>query len=142
MRDFQLFYSTKMKRNISFSAHRWNHTRPWECEKCHLRFPAKGNLVSKCIYFPLQKSSLNPVLAHQNILPFSICSSILLTMTNLSSPPPQAHGRASVPVRLLPRSLHHQREPQATRALARRTEAMGVPSVQGQVQSMPPCVAV
>lgn len=29
------------------TAHRWTHTKPFQCEKCLERFPAKGNLISK-----------------------------------------------------------------------------------------------
>lgn len=37
------------------SAHRWTHTKPFKCEVCLERFPAKGNLVSKLLTLPIIK---------------------------------------------------------------------------------------
>ena len=33
------------------SAHRWLHTRPFTCDICQARFPTKGGLISKYIFY-------------------------------------------------------------------------------------------
>ena len=39
--------ANEMLKKYFFPAHRWSHTKPFQCETCLARFPAKGNLVSK-----------------------------------------------------------------------------------------------